>query len=314
MLRLLDQVPVIRALGGVAISSMSSKGGGPTPSLPGEWIRQTLPPRSAALIRDYVRHVGGDPAWYRGRVPAHLFPQWGFPLAARAIAGTSYPMARVVNAGCRIEQRAPLPPGEPLEVAARLESVDDDGRRAILTTTIITGTKSAPEALFAELRAHVPLGRPGDKNGSATGSQKEKPNKAPKRRPSVPVVAREIAFMRIGRHAGWDFAKLTGDINPLHWVPPYARAAGFRSVILHGFSTLARAIEAVDRDVLCGDVDALAVVEARFTRPLLLPASVGVYVTRDQGLYVGDAPGGGAYLEGHFETRTTAHTQDSNHG
>ncbi len=313
MLRLVDQLPVIRALGGAALSSISNKGGGPVPAVPGEWIRQTIPPRSAALVRDYVRHVGGDPAWYRGRVPAHLFPQWGFPLAARAIAGTGYPMARAVNAGCRIEQRAPLPAGEPLEVAARLESIDDDGRRAIIATTIVTGTKSAPEAIVAELRAHVALGRAGDKNGSTPDRQKEKSQKAPKRRATVPVEAREIAFMRIGKTAGWDFAKLTGDINPLHWVPPYARASGFRSVILHGFSTLARAIEAVDRDLLCGDVDALAVVEARFTRPLLLPASVGVYVTRDQGLYVGDAPGGGAYLEGRFETRA-ARKEGTDHG
>ena len=84
-------------------------------------------------------------------------------------------------------------------------------------------------------------------------------------------------------------------------------------MILHGFSTLARAIEAVDRDILCGDVDALTVVDARFTRPLVLPASVGVYVTRDNELFVGDAPGGGAYLEGRFETRA-ARTEGSNHG
>ena len=43
------------------------------------------------LIRDYIRHVGGDPAWYRGRVPPHFFPQWGFPLGARALEGARLP-------------------------------------------------------------------------------------------------------------------------------------------------------------------------------------------------------------------------------
>ena len=85
------------------------------------------------LVSDYVRHVGGDPSWYRGRVPPSLFPQWGFPLQAQTLLGVPYPLARVMNAGCRIEQKAPLPAGQPLHVRARLESVDDDGRRAILT-------------------------------------------------------------------------------------------------------------------------------------------------------------------------------------
>ena len=40
----------------------------------------------------------------------------------------------------------------------------------------------------------------------------------------------------------------------------------------------------------------------RFTRPLVLPARVGVYVRGDK-VWVGDAPGGPAYLEGTFKIR-----------
>ena len=42
----------------------------------------------------------------------------------------------------------------------------------------------------------------------------------------------------------------------------------------------------------------------RFTRPLVLPARVGVYVRGDK-VWVGDAPGGGAYLEGTFRSATS---------
>ena len=45
-----------------------------------------------------------------------------------------------MNAGCRIENRAPLPAGEPLEVRVRIESIDDDGRRAIIVQQMVTGT------------------------------------------------------------------------------------------------------------------------------------------------------------------------------
>ena len=41
-----------------------------------------------------------------------------------------------------------------------------------------------------------------------------------------------------------------------------------------------------------------------FTRPLVMPADVGVYIGEDGALAVGDAPGGPAYLTGRFETNT----------
>jgi len=290
------QGPSVAALGRVALAGLRGPAAHRAPQLPagpGPWIEARLPPRPPELVRAYVKHVGGDPGWYRGRLPAHLFPQWGFPLAARALLGLPYPLARVINGGCRLENRAPLPADEPLEVRARIESIDDDGRRAIITQRVVTGTASAPDAIVADLRAFIPLvGKKDEANG-------KKPAKA---RPTVPPGAHEIAFLRIREDAGLDFAKLTGDFNPIHWVKAYARASGFRTVILHGFSTFARAIEALNRARFAGDPSRLKMIDARLSRPLVLPARIGVYVDGEGGIWVGDAPGGGAYLEGRFET------------
>ncbi len=285
----LSQGPVLGALGRVALATLRPAPKGAAPITPGPWFEAELPPRSADLVRDYVRHVGGDPGWYRGQLPASLFPQWGFPLAARTLEGLPYPMARVMNAGCRLEQRAPIPAGERLLVKARLESIDDDGARAILVQRVVTGTRSEPEAMTGEIRAFVPLARPAEP-------------RARRPRSGVPLDATELAFLRLAKDAGLDFAKLTGDFNPIHWLAPYARMSGFRAPILHGFATFARAIEALNRARFAGDPSRLAAIEARFSRPLVLPARVGVYV-KDGSIWVGDAPGGGAYLEGTFTTR-----------
>ncbi len=195
-----------------------------------------------------------------------------------------------------MENRAPLAAGEPLLVRVRIESIDDDGKRAIVTQRIVTGTARQPEAIVADLRAFIPLASKKDESNGANG---KKPAKA---KPSVPAGVHEIAFLRIKDDAGLDFAKLTGDFNPIHWVKPYARSAGFRTVILHGFSTFARAIEALNRARFAGDPMRLKSIDVRLSRPLVLPARVGVYVSKDGGIWVGDAPGGGAYLEGRYET------------
>jgi acyl dehydratase len=293
---ILHQGPVLRALGRAALSGLLQRAPrqAAPPATPGREIQATLPARPEALVRDYLRHVGGDPAAYRGTVPAHLFPQWGFPLAARTLEGLPYPLIKVMNGGCRLEMNAPLPAGEELLVSARLEGIDDDGRRAILHQRIVTSTKSAPEAVVAHLYAYVPL-------AAKEGSEPKKP----KERARVPEAARELAFWRIGPRAGLAFATLTGDFNPVHWVPAYARAFGFRSVILHGFSTLARAVEGLNRALFAGAVQRLRTIDVRFVKPLVLPARVGLY-TAGSRVFVGDAPGGGAYLEGDFCIREDA--------
>jgi acyl dehydratase len=76
----------------------------------------------------------------------------------------------------------------------------------------------------------------------------------------------------------------------------------FRNVILHGFATAAIAFEAVGRALLSGRFERIRSIDANFTRPLVLPSKVGVFVAAEEdrtNLWVGDAPGGPAYLVGH---------------
>lgn len=292
----LQQGPVLATLAHAAWTALRQRMGeappSGTPRLPSDEVVATIPPRPSDLIKDYVRHVGGDPSAYRQTVPAHMFPQWGFPMQAKTLEGIPYPLVRVLNGGCRLQMNAPLPQGEPLVVRARLEDIDDNGRRAVLRQRIVTGTHAVPDAVVAELFAIVPLGDPKAKkngNGAAPEAKRESVR--------VPADAEELARWKIGPSAGLDFAKLTGDFNPVHWVRPYAKAFGFRSTILHGFSTMARAIEGLQRTIFAGSVSALSVVDVKFTKPLVLPAKVGLYIAGDA-IFVGDAPGGPAYLAG----------------
>ncbi len=166
--------------------------------------------------------------------------------------------------------------------------------------TIRVGTRpvGGEDALLADLRVLIPLAR-----SSSSGGAERKPHKP---KPLVPASSRELSRARLSRSAGADFAKLTGDFNPIHWLAPYARAVGFRGVILHGFGMFARAHEALVRGLLSGDALRIRSLSADFTRPLVLPADCGVYLHGDDEVIVGDAPGGAAYMMGKFELRKDA--------
>jgi hypothetical protein len=266
---------------------------------PGPEIPFHVPSPSDALVKDFVKLVRGDPSAYKRELPPHLFPQWSFPAVLRALEGVPYPFARIVNAGCTLAIEGPLPKGEPLDVTARLSSIDDNGRRAIMHVEVLTSTKSCGVALRADFRALAPLGG-GDK--SKNGKAKTRSNGASDK-PRLPERGREIGRFSLSKRAGLDFAKATGDFNPIHWAPRYAKAMGFRSVILHGFGSLSWAFEGLVRGLYSGDVSRITAIDANFVRPLVLPAKVGLYVWGDGELGLGDAPGGPAYMLGSHKAR-----------
>ena len=291
---ILHQGPMLGTFARTAFVAVKNASGQPNKApvqVPGPAVSARIPARPADLVRDYVRHVGGDPAWYRGQVPAHLFPQWVFPSQVRGIEGLPYPIHRVLNGGTRLQMNAPLPLGEPYELSVQLLDIDENERRALIQQRAITSTSTHPEAVVADMYLIFPLGG-GDK------SAKRKDD-----RPRVPVMAKEIARWKLGTHIGLEFAKLTGDFNPIHWIPAAARANGFRNVINHGFSTMARAVEGLNRSLFSGDATRLEAIDVKFTKPLVLPAKVGLYIDGES-VFVGDAPGGPAYLVGTYSVRS----------
>jgi acyl dehydratase len=133
--------------------------------------------------------------------------------------------------------------------------------------------------------------------GARAPSDRQRPDRA-----RVAANARELSRFRLSSSAGLGFALLTGDLNPVHWLRPYARALGFDGTILHGFATLARVVEALQAALFDGRSDRLKVIDVRFTRPLCLPAEVGLYLAGDE-LSVGTDRGEPAYLTGSFRER-----------
>src|SRR5262245_49059768 len=143
------QGPVLRGMGEAALASMRREA--PRDRIvPGPWIEERVPARPASLVDAYCEHVGARPGRYERTIPPHFFPQWAFALTGRLLRDLrSYPLVRVMNGGCRLDVHGELPRDRELVLRGRLQSVDDDGKRAIVEVRYETGVEGDPQILVA---------------------------------------------------------------------------------------------------------------------------------------------------------------------
>ncbi len=258
-LLLRHQGPMLATLGRVAVASLKGPDRNARPEAPGPLLQADIGRRPDELVEAYLAWSGGDPARYRGVLPPHFFPQWGFPLLSRTLSNLPYRLSGVLNQGCRVEVHGPVPRGETLRLQARLESVEDDGNKVRIHQRLITGTPERPELLLSDVFAVLVRKRGGDGT----------------RRNEDAAPLREVGTWSADLRDGLRFGVLTGDMNPIHWVGPYAKAAGFKRQILHGFGSFARTWETVAAAFPGQEIRTF---DVRFIRPVVLPAREHVLV------------------------------------
>ncbi len=280
-----SQGPMLRSFTGLSRRVLGAPKSMPPLPAVARTLVHACPPTH--LIADYMANVGGDASSTRGMVPAHLFPQWALPLVMASLGDLPWPLARAVNGGCHLRVHAPLVHGPALHTRVQLKGITDRERLTHVELGVRTMQPDVSDGLYATLRILIRKPTP-------------KGPKLAQREPSrAPVDAQEIGRSKLSSRAGWAFACLTGDFNPVHWVQPYARAMGFRGCILHGFATMARTMETATRSLFAGDATYVRNFDCRFTRPVVLPANVGVYV-RGQQLFMADAPLAPNYIDARF--------------
>ncbi len=293
-----EQTSVLLTLARAALTGLTGKNGGEKDYVfAAKEYRTTVSPPSARLVADYVKSCGGNPADYRDTLPCHLFPQWGFPALMQTLSGLPFALTRIVNGGCTLTIGNSLRREKNLEVTARLTHVDQGERRVILTQEIVT-RDSTGNSIKAQ---QISIVRRGDVKTSA-----EKPRA--KEDVLIPENAREVSSFFAHERSGLEYAFFSGDFNPIHWLKPYAQAAGFRRPILHGFAQLGRVYEGIRRNIFCGKIDPIAEISIRFERPLVLPQACRVYLTDEGKYFIGAAPGALAFASGTIKRRDTSVT------
>lgn len=216
-------------------------------------LLQTQTPPSPLLLDTYLRWSGADATRYAGAIPPHMVSaRIALPLVSALTAQSPYPLLSVLNQGVRLQIHHPLPSGETLQLQGRLLEASDDGYRARIHSRVEVGTASVPRAITVDAMAAVML--------------KKRPD-ADKAGERVTPDYQTVAEWQAGANEGVKFFYMTGDFNPIHTLPAFAKRTRFGGCIMHGYGGFAQIFEAVQRSGIT-----IADIDIRFIKPLPLPS------------------------------------------
>jgi acyl dehydratase len=190
----------------------------------------------------------------------HVLPSFATVAGAGApgvIGGLSMPgvevdLARVLHGAQTLTVHRPIPVEGTATATSRIAAVYDKGKAAVLV--LRTDVADADGPLWtddATIHVRGEGGFGGDRGPSA------RPGEAPAGPPDR-VVERTV------REDQALLYRLSGDLNPLHADPEFARRAGFERPVLHGLCTYGMTLKAVVDTLLGGEVTRVRSYTARF--------------------------------------------------
>ncbi|MGP4086320.1 MaoC/PaaZ C-terminal domain-containing protein [Streptomyces sp. KR55] len=172
-------------------------------------------------------------------------------ISSLSMPGVDVDLARVLHGGQALRIHRPIPVRGTATATGRIAAVYDKGKAAVLVMR--TEVADADGPLWtndAQIFVRGEGGWGGDRGPSA---RLEPPTGAPDR--------------TVERHSREDQAllyRLSGDYNPLHADPEFAKVAGFERPILHGLCTYGMTLKAVVDTLLGGDVTRVRSYTTRF--------------------------------------------------
>lgn len=165
----------------------------------------------------------------------------------------------IVHGEQEISLRGPLPPQGEAVSTSRITAIYDKGSGAVAVGESTVADARTGTVLFTGRTSMFVRGAGGwggDRGPSSTR------NDPPDRRPDHVVTHQTLAQQAL-------IYRLSGDYNPLHADPEFARAHGFERPILHGLCTYGFAGRALLSALCQGDPSRFGGMEARFAKPVL---------------------------------------------
>ncbi|RKT04448.1 acyl dehydratase [Streptomyces sp. 3211.6] len=172
-------------------------------------------------------------------------------LGGLAAPGIEVNLAHVLHGGHSIELHRPIPVKGRATSSSKVAAVYDKGKAAVIVLRSEVADADGPLwTSDAQIFVRGEGGFGGDRGPSVRG---ELPERAPDRTEERPIREEQALLYR-----------LSGDWNPLHADPEFAKLAGFDRPILHGLCSYGMTLKAVVDTVLGGDVSRVRAYRTRF--------------------------------------------------
>ncbi|GEN80345.1 MaoC family dehydratase [Actinotalea fermentans] len=226
-----------------------------------------------AVLAAYLQLVGEE---VRDVLPAGYLHTLAFPVSTAMLARPDFPLPALgmVHLANRAEVRRPVGVDEVLDARVHAENLVPHRRGTAVDVVAELATDG--EVVWRGVSTYLARGV------RVPGADRPDDARRPEWHAPEPT-----GLWRLGADVGRRYAEVSGDHNPIHTSRVAARAFGFARPIAHGMFTAAKALADVGP---AGRGDAYAW-EVEFATPVLLPATVSVCVTPDDGPGAGDAAG-----------------------
>jgi acyl dehydratase len=181
-----------------------------------------------------------------------VIPTFGAMGGIGSVPGLEFNFAMLLHGEQDLEIHQPIPPEATITNRGKVAELWDKGKAALVVLQVDTSDESG-QPLFTNrfslfLRGEGGFGgEPGPKAGNAA------PDRAPDGVIESPTLPQQALIYR-----------LSGDKNPLHADPEFAKLGGFDKPIIHGLCSYGVVCKAIVDRVLGGDVAKVARYQARF--------------------------------------------------
>ena len=181
-----------------------------------------------------------------------VIPVFGALGAVGGAAGIQINFALMLHGEQDIELHRPLPVSARIQSESRIAGIYDKGKAALIVLEVETREKGG-DPLYTNRFSLFARGEGGfgGESGPPAG------NPAPEREPDVVVESPTLSHQAL-------IYRLSGDKNPLHADPEFAKRGGFDTPILHGLCTYGIVCKAAVDGLLGGDVTRVARYQVRF--------------------------------------------------
>ena len=195
----------------------------------------------------------------------HLAPTWphmmAFPLHIKLLTNPAFPfpLAGLVHVKNTISQARPISIDEPLDFTCTLSQGEANPKG--ITFDITTEVKSGGKLVWLEVSTNLYRTKTSNKAPSKDKAKLKKTNRLP--------AYDHFSEWLIPAGKGRDYAKVSGDFNPIHLSDASAKVLGFKAAIIHGMWSKARILAELNHQL----PDAFTV-DVEFKLPVFMPSNV----------------------------------------